>query len=144
MGHAYLANICNFFITRLYAKGKLSTTECIEGLQKKGETLHAAEGEYEDDYMLAMGLWDVISFLTGRLQTLPGQGEQLSLAASRIETHQNVVTDLLMGCLDQGVLHVRWECWHVLLLLLRAVYFTGRVLRNQPVCDRSLQKPRKH
>lgn len=63
MGHANLTNISLFFNTRLYAKGKLTIAECVTALVAAGETLHASEGEYEDAYMLAIGLEDVIRFL---------------------------------------------------------------------------------
>lgn len=63
MGHANLSNISDFFIKRLYAKGKLSIKECADALQEAGETLHASEGEYEDLYMLRHGLMDVVQFL---------------------------------------------------------------------------------
>jgi hypothetical protein len=64
VGHANLSNLSNFFINRLYAKGSLSISECIEALQAAGETLHASEGEYDEDSMLAMGLIDIVHYLT--------------------------------------------------------------------------------
>jgi hypothetical protein len=63
MGHSYLRNISNFFIRRLYAKGKLSIHDCTAALIKAGETLHTGEGEHEGADMLAMGLMDLILFL---------------------------------------------------------------------------------
>jgi hypothetical protein len=60
MGHAYVANLGEFFINRLYAKGKLSIKEAALAAVKAGETLHASEGEYEDEGMIAHGLWEVI------------------------------------------------------------------------------------
>ena len=60
MGHANLSNISEFFIKRLYAMGKLSIAECTDALIAKGETLHASE----EDCMLAMGLLDVVHYLT--------------------------------------------------------------------------------
>jgi hypothetical protein len=64
MGHANVSNLSEFFIRRLYAKGTLSIAQCVEALLAKGEKLHASEGDYEEDYMLGMGLLDVIHYLT--------------------------------------------------------------------------------
>lgn len=64
MGHAHLDNLLNFFIRRLYAKGKLSIAEAQIAASKAGETLHASEGEHSEDYMIRMGLEDVVSFLS--------------------------------------------------------------------------------
>lgn len=63
MGHANLSNICEFFLRRLYAKGKLSIKECTDALVAAGEKLHASECSYEDNCMLAHGLEDVIRYL---------------------------------------------------------------------------------
>lgn len=63
MGHAYLSNISNFFLRRLYAVGKMSIEDCTIALIKAGETLHASEGEYGDADTLKMGLIDLIIFL---------------------------------------------------------------------------------
>lgn len=63
MGHAYLSNISNFFLKRLYAVGKMSITDAIIALQKAGETLHTANGEYSDVDDLQMGVLDLIIFL---------------------------------------------------------------------------------
>lgn len=64
MGHAYLENISTFFVKRLYAKGRLSVRDCADALQKAGEQLQAAEGKYDEPYMLRMGLEDVVRFLS--------------------------------------------------------------------------------
>lgn len=63
MGHANLDNLSTFFVKRLYAKGKLTVKECVEGLMLKGETLHASEGEYDDDAMLSYGVEQVVRHL---------------------------------------------------------------------------------
>ena len=56
MGHMYLSNISEFFLKRLYAKGSLSITDTVIALKAAGETVHTANGEYEDaeDYQMAM------------------------------------------------------------------------------------------
>lgn len=64
MGHANLLNISEFFINRLYAKGSLSIDQCADALVAAGETLHASEGEYDDKDMLAMGLIDIVNYLS--------------------------------------------------------------------------------
>ena len=63
MGHAYLRNISDFFLKRLYAKGSLSITDTIIALKEAGETLHTANGEYDDVDDLQMGVLDLIIFL---------------------------------------------------------------------------------
>ena len=62
MGHANLTNISKFLARRLYAKGKLSIREMIAGLKRAGEEIQASEGAYNEYYMLAMGVVDVICF----------------------------------------------------------------------------------
>jgi hypothetical protein len=63
MGHAHLDNLEVFFVRRLYAKGKLSIRAAQEAASKAHETLRASEGEYTEDYMIRMGLEDVVYFL---------------------------------------------------------------------------------
>lgn len=66
MGHANLSNISDFFIRRLYAKGKLSVRECVDALEKSGEAIHASEGLYHERPMLSMGTEEVVAFLAGQ------------------------------------------------------------------------------
>lgn len=63
MGHANLSNLSEFFIRRLFAKGKLSVKECSDAMMRAGVTLNASEGRYEDPYMLRLGLEDVLRFM---------------------------------------------------------------------------------
>lgn len=63
MGHANLRNISEFFVKRLYAKGKLSIADCVQGLVKAGETVHASEGAYEDEETLGMACEEVVNYL---------------------------------------------------------------------------------
>jgi hypothetical protein len=63
VGHANLSNVSDFFVKRLYAKGRLSVKDCSDAMQKAGETIHASEGEHDEPYMLRMGLEDVIRFM---------------------------------------------------------------------------------
>jgi hypothetical protein len=65
VGHANLSNISDFFVKRLYAKGKLSVQETVDALQKAGETVHASEGSYDDPYMLAFALSEILTFMLG-------------------------------------------------------------------------------
>ena len=64
MGHANLSNISKFFVRRLYAKGRLSIRECCQQLVNAGEELHASEGRYKDEEALAIGVVDVVHYLT--------------------------------------------------------------------------------
>ena len=72
MGHMYPSNIQKFFQRRLYAKGKLSVADCVQALQKAKETLHCAEDNYEEDYMLSMGVHEILGWLTRNYRENPG------------------------------------------------------------------------
>jgi hypothetical protein len=72
MGHANVANLSRFFLRRMYAKGSLSIAECAQALAKSGEKMHASEGDYEDDFMLAMGVVQIIHYLTRKRPTEHG------------------------------------------------------------------------
>jgi len=63
VGYANVNNLGKFFIKRLYALGELSIKEAALAAIKAGETLHASEGEYEDEAMVAQGLSEVVSSL---------------------------------------------------------------------------------
>ncbi len=63
MGHANLSNLSEIFVQQLYSKGKLSIKQIADVCIAKGETLHASEGEYEERYMICMGLEDIAEFL---------------------------------------------------------------------------------
>lgn len=63
MGHANVKNLSVFFIKRLYAKGKITLREAIEGAMAKGLTLNASEGAYDDEDMVGMGLEVCASWL---------------------------------------------------------------------------------
>ena len=63
MGHAYVSNLGAFFVKRLYALGELSIKDAAIAAVKAGETLHASEGAYEDEAMVAQGLSEVVSSL---------------------------------------------------------------------------------
>jgi len=63
MGHANLSNLSDFFVKRLFAKGKLSINDCVQAMLKKGETYNASECAYEEESMLSMGTEEAVSFL---------------------------------------------------------------------------------
>jgi len=62
MGHANISNISHFVIRYLYAKGNVSIDDFILQMHRKGETLHASEGEYDDYGMMGYGVEEVIGF----------------------------------------------------------------------------------
>jgi hypothetical protein len=78
MGHANLSNICEFFLKRLYAKGKLSIKDCTVALVEAGETVHASEGEYEDENMLAFSLEEVVRYLLEYWENSGSRGKKNS------------------------------------------------------------------
>jgi hypothetical protein len=63
MGHANLTNISEWVARRMYAWGKMSICDMVNGLRRSKQTVHASEGEYEEYYMLAMAVVDVVCFL---------------------------------------------------------------------------------
>ena len=66
MGHANLTNLSEVFINLLYAKGRLTIGDAVATAIRRKETLHASEGEYDDDGVLGMGFMDIIAFLNSR------------------------------------------------------------------------------
>ena len=62
MGHAHLGNVSEFVIRYLYAKGQVSMDDILQQMHRKGETLHASEGEYDDYGMMGTGVEQVIGF----------------------------------------------------------------------------------
>ena len=62
MGHAHLGNISHFVIRYLYAKGQVSMDDILQQMHRKGETLRASEGEYDDYGTMGSGVEEVIGF----------------------------------------------------------------------------------
>jgi hypothetical protein len=60
MGHADYTNLGKFFLSRLYAKGKLSLAEVIEAAMKVGESVHASEGPHADESTLGMAFEEIV------------------------------------------------------------------------------------
>jgi len=79
MGHANLGNLSTFFVRRLYAKGKLSVSECADAALVAGEKLHAGEGEITEPSMLRYALEMVVRHLSGRFERdyTPAQSHQV-------------------------------------------------------------------
>jgi len=62
MGHAYVKNLSDILLKRIYAKGKVSMKELVEYCVKNKIALEASEGEYFEDYMVEMGFSHLILF----------------------------------------------------------------------------------
>lgn len=62
MGHMYPKNLSKFMIKRLYARGKVTLKELVEGATKAGEQVSCAEGKYDDDYMLSQAFEVLLGF----------------------------------------------------------------------------------
>jgi len=73
MGVAHLRPICEFFMRRLYAKGKLSIRECVDAMYENGITYDTSAGSCDDKPHLALGMGGVIRFMLGILPTCPPQ-----------------------------------------------------------------------
>lgn len=89
MGHADLSNLSEFFVKRLYAKGKLSVADCVEAMKKKRVKLQASEGAYEDHHMLCLGLEQFLQFLIEFNPPKP--------VLDRLANHENEATDGIYG-----------------------------------------------
>lgn len=70
MGHAHVENLSTFFIRRLYAKGKLSMSDCIDAMIEAGEEVHASEGRYSERYMISMAMSDILEYMLCEHQPL--------------------------------------------------------------------------
>jgi hypothetical protein len=118
VGHANLSNISDFFVNRLYAKGALSIADCAAALAAAGETLHASEGEYEDDSMLRMGLVDIVYYLSCTDPTRHGfsgpEGggpwivPELSVWLGPKKSVSREARRLLDACLEEPLDHLRY------------------------------------
>jgi len=62
MGHANTTNISQCF-NRLIHRGGVSVRECIEELKRRGEAVHASEGDLDEPYMLGMVVEQIVSCL---------------------------------------------------------------------------------
>lgn len=63
MGHANVKNLSQFFVRRLYAKGTLSISKATKLAVKAGETVHASEGEYDDEGTVGMCMSAIVHAL---------------------------------------------------------------------------------
>jgi hypothetical protein len=110
VGHAYVKNLSEFFVRRLYANGRLSIKECVKGLQDKGEYLHASEGRCDEDYMLALGLEDVVRYLlTYRECKIGTNGSKLNPViepCALTDEQERVYNDWMDPNADTG----KWDC----------------------------------
>ena len=63
MGHAYIENLSEVFIKHLYAKGSVSIYDVVKFAHGKGELVHASERDYDEEYMLEMMFYYIVSNL---------------------------------------------------------------------------------
>jgi hypothetical protein len=63
MGHANLSNISKIFVDLLCKKESISISEVVKELVRRGETVHASEGELDDHAMLSYACEEVLGFL---------------------------------------------------------------------------------
>lgn len=62
MGHAYVKNLSDILIKRIYAKGKVTIQELVDYCVKNKIALHASERDYFEEYMLAYGFEELVRF----------------------------------------------------------------------------------
>ena len=62
MGHAYVKNLSDILLKRIYAKGKVSIEELVDHCVKNKIPLNASEGQYFEDYMIELGFSHLILF----------------------------------------------------------------------------------
>lgn len=94
MGHFYSENISKVMVELFNEEDRetLSIAEIKEALKSRGETLHSAEGQYEDDYMLSMGI-EILMF---------GYEQHYRCVVPYPETHQQetILAQYLEDCSD--------------------------------------------
>lgn len=56
MGHFYSKNVSELAIELFKTHDRLTFADMVGVMKGRGETIHAAEGEYDEDYMLYMGV----------------------------------------------------------------------------------------
>jgi len=62
MGHAYVKNLNDILIKKIYAHGKISIDELIDWCIAHKEWLHASEGDYKDRGMLSYAFEELVLF----------------------------------------------------------------------------------
>lgn len=63
MGHLYPKNISEIVLEELNENRLVSIAGVVHKMKQRGETAHAAEGEYDEDYMLSMSAGIVVAGL---------------------------------------------------------------------------------
>lgn len=102
MGHANLTNISEAFNRQLYAKGTVTIAEVAAHCGKHGETVHASEGEYDEDYMIRMSLENVLDFLLSHDED---EGGPFIVAVDMTPEQEKIYKEWRSGkvCMD-------WDC----------------------------------
>jgi hypothetical protein len=62
MGHAYVKNLSDILLKRIYAKGRVSIEELVDYCVNNKVPLNASEGDYYEGYMIELGLSHLILF----------------------------------------------------------------------------------
>lgn len=67
MGHFYSKNVSTIVKEFLESQGRVSIAQVVETMKIRKETVHAAEGEYTEDYMLGMSAGIIVAGLCHHL-----------------------------------------------------------------------------
>ena len=81
MGHFYSKNVSKIVKELVESQGRVSIAQVVETMKVRKETVHAAEGEYTEDYMLSMGAGIIVAGLCHQvtpslLKPMPQDEEQ--------------------------------------------------------------------
>ena len=98
MGHMHPESLCKFFVRRLYAKGKLTIRDAIDGAKKAKLVVSCSEGTYEDDYMYGMGFEHIVQFLLADHRYIRSSHTNQSPI---IQPDRDFLTNEQRTCLDQ-------------------------------------------
>jgi hypothetical protein len=96
MGHANVKNLSELTIKHVYAKGRVSIADLTAHAIKTDETIHASEGEYEDEWMLREIFGTLIDFyLHDHRYTPRGPATPVLEACDLTERQQEVLAQWL-------------------------------------------------
>jgi hypothetical protein len=93
VGHAYVKNLSQLVIRQVYAKGKVSLREMTEFAIKKGEWVHASEGDYEEYGMISMMLSEIVNYYLHGHKYTPQSEATPVLEACDMDERQKKIYD---------------------------------------------------
>lgn len=108
MGHAYVKNLNDILMRKIYAHGKISINELIEWCIENKEWLHASEGDYKDKSMLSYAFEELVLFHSHKwnqnnhrpnIEPIPENEEQIEMIK---EFMKNGISEKLSEYYDEN------------------------------------------